>query len=490
MRIMKVVWSTLSASALCGSVIWAQQSKPPANPQYPPSGTMTTGVNPGQEQTEPATTGLTQQPRSATLDTQALSGAQEYTPGSVGAVRSFLLPSLQLNAQGDTNSPSQAGRSKLVSRGIILGNLTLQRVRGQQQLYVSYSGGASYTNDPSIPIQYGSIHRLNFTQSFMGRRWGLTLSDDLLYLPESAFGYGGFGGLDSHGTALGFGSTLLNHPTLNNQFVPNQTILTGQGRRISNTSVAEVQYRVGTRSLITATGTYGALQFLDSGFINSRSWNLLAGYNYSLTRKDTVAFIYLHNLFQFGGTKLEVLGRGMQLAYGRRVTGRLALKLSAGPLINEVSTPGGGSLTRVFWSTQDSLNYDFRRTTFGVSFRRFTTSGSGLLLGTESNFAEMDLSERLTRTISGTLNFGHAYNKSLLGNIGGANSASAVESWQGGTVLSRQFGPNASLFLNYYFQWQTTGNPAGCTNIVCGVFVHRHVLGIGINWHAVPIKIG
>jgi hypothetical protein len=48
---------------------------------------------------------------------------------------------------------------------------------------------------------------------------------------------------------------------------------------------------------------------------------------------------YLQEVFRLGLRNQQVMNRGVQLAYGHRLTGRLSLFLSGGPLFSRFERP-------------------------------------------------------------------------------------------------------------------------------------------------------
>jgi hypothetical protein len=476
--------------ASCTQASWAQQrgAIPGATAPTPSAGS---GQQTGQS-TVGATEAETKEAQPGTVVVAPLSGAEDLSPGSQGRARSFLVPSVQWTGYADTNSNALAGRSKVETQSTLLGNITLQRVGKHSQLNLDYAGGAFFYSrrlesiPGTEPLTNGMMHRLGLTQVLAWQRWKLLLDDHLLYLPESAFGYGGFGGLGSFGGGLG-GSYFSSAPTLNPTLEPNQTILTGRSQRLSNVVATQAEYRPGARSALTVTGTYGTLLFLNSPLMDNRYWALLAGYNFALSRRDVLAITYGHFLYQMGAGNREILNRGFQLAYGRKITGRLSLELSGGPMANDIAKPLGGSVLRSFWNTYDSLQYRFRKGSVGISFRRQMTGGSGLLFGAESRVAQFSAGRQLWRTAHFSLDLGHAYNQSLTQETS-TSRRTKYETWQGGAMLSRELGQHMSFYLNYNVQRQISNNPL-CFGDNCGTVLLRHLGGVGFNWHARPIRL-
>lgn len=421
-----------------------------------------------------------------------LSGAMEFRPGSAREAHSYLVPSLHYTGYADTNSAGLGVPATVDTRSVVVGDLALQRVWSHAQLTLDYAGGGflygrRYGGNSTAPLPVnGTMHRASIFQTFSGRHWEVLFGDEGFYLPESPFGFSGFGGVENLqsrlGETLGGGGR-----ELSPLFTPNQTILTGRSRRVSNSSVVELQYNPGARSAITATATYGVLSYLDQGFFDSSYVSVLTGYNHAITRRDSVSLTYAHYWLRFKGTDREVLNRGLVLGYGRRITGRLALQLSAGSLVNMVSKPLGGSTTHAFWSTSDSLVYNFNHGTVTAYFSRYLTGGSGVLPGAESDLAQLSASRLFRQKYQVSINAGHAFNQSLTQDRV-AGQRFKFETWQGGFNLSRRFGRNTDIYVNYYFQRQISNNPF-CFGSDCATVVRRHVGGIGIDWHTQPIKI-
>jgi len=422
-----------------------------------------------------------------------LSGAEEFTPSAGGGGHSYFLPAFQWTGYADTLGTRRGGGlSHLETRSVYIASFTLQRVRKHSQTNLDYAGaGFLYSRPVNLgnglpPSSYGTFQQLGWIQSFSARRWKAMLGDEGSYLPESAFGFSGFGGLGSFGLGQG-GAFYGTGIGLNSSLIPNQTILTGYGRRLSNLALTQVEYDPGARSAISAAVSYGTLRFLDGGFLPSDSLSVFAGYNFALTPRDTIEVGYVHFYFRFHGQNRQILNRGLQLSYGHRITGRLSLELSAGAVANDVAKPLGGSVTKSFITTYDSLQYLFRRGNMRLSYLRYVSNGAGLFLGAETDLVQLSAGRQFWRSFFGSLNAGHAYNQSLT-QQSSATPRSKFETWQAGASVSRQFGQHISAYLNYYVQRQISSTPLCFTNN-CATFSLRQTGGVGINWHGRPIRL-
>jgi len=459
---------------------WAQQQEnpqsgvsPAGNPEIPAAAS-----NPDQTGNEPFP---------AVVPMTPITGARDFGPGPSGGGRSYVLPVFQWTGLADTGINGAAGYSDVQTRSVYLGSLTAERLKSHSQTALGLAGGAYLFSDSlranksTPPPSYGTLLKANLSETVIGRRWELLLSEQGLYLPESAFGFSGAGGLSGLGGGLETGG-LGNQSSLNPTLLPNQNILTGTSRRISNSAVAEVTYRPGARSSFTATGLYGLLDFLDPGFTDSNYWTFLGGYNFQLSRRNQIGINYTHTLFKFSANNFELLNRGFQLFYAHRLTGRLSLELAAGPTLNQIAQPqGAGVVTRGFWTTFDSLKYQGGRGELSLDFARYLSGGSGVLLGAESDQARMTAGRQLTRKWRGTLHLGHAYNQSLI-RQSAVQRRGQFETWLAGFTFNRDFGDHVTFHVEYNAQRQIA-NISLCGTTDCGAIHLRQVGGIGLSWH-------
>ena len=144
------------------------------------------------------------------------------------------------------------------------------------------------------------------------------------------------------------------------------------------------------------------------------------------------------------------------------------------------------NITWIFFSTYDSLEYRFRKGHLKLSFLRAMTPGSGVLLGSQTNWAEVTFTRKIGRSYSGSLHLGRSDNRPLLEGVLTRQPAE-YEAWEGGASMNRKFGRHTSIYLNYSMQRQNSNDPL-CFSDSCGNRIVRHVVGIGITWQGGPLK--
>jgi hypothetical protein len=418
-------------------------------------------------------------------DNRPLSGAEQYGLGTPSGRRSTLGGSVQFRESADTNSTSAPGGSTDIrSASYLTGNFALHRLWRNSELAATYSGGGGLYNTQSDLNEV--FHQVGISERVTLRRWGFLLSDQVSYLPESSFGFNGLGTPIGINSGLGgFGSQFSN---LNPIFDPNQSILTGRARRISNVVVGEVQYSVSARTSVTATVSYGLLHFMHAGFIDDHTWTVQGGYNYALNRRDTLGVTYGFSEIFFNINDTKIDNHSVQLAYGRRITGRLALQLGAGPQIttfrNVTTNPG----SQVSWGAGASLRYKRSRSDYSLSYMRGITGGVGLFEGAKRDEVQAGVSRTLTRAWTGSLSAGYARNSAIGQLTPGLTQEVRLNSWTAGAGLDRPLGRRMSVFFNYNFQHQNSDSSI-CTTGGCGTVFLRHQFGVGLNWTIRPIAI-
>ena len=78
--------------------------------------------------------------------------------------------------------------------------------------------------------------------------------------------------------------------------------MTAREQNVNNTFLTQADVRLSGRSSLTFVGGYLLLHYFNSGNLSYDGPLFRGGYNYQMTRKDTIALIY-----QFSGIRLQQL---------------------------------------------------------------------------------------------------------------------------------------------------------------------------------------
>ena len=211
-------------------------------------------------------------------DTTALTGVQDLSLGVPATNHSYWQPHVDLSSTVDSNPLTSNGQTGWTTFTSVFGGIDLHRNSGNSMLTLDYVGGGSFSNDGSA--SNGIIQGLNFSERLSFRRYVLSFFDQLLYAPQTAFGAAGIpnGPTLPGGGTIGFG----------NGYTPGQTILTARGQRVTNFSGGEMDVLLTPRTSLTFVGGYSLLDSLDDPQLNYGNVIFTAGYNYQISRQNTI----------------------------------------------------------------------------------------------------------------------------------------------------------------------------------------------------------
>jgi hypothetical protein len=405
------------------------------------------------------------------------------------AARSFLIPGFQVTELADTNAGNtlRTGANSFTGDTHLLGTLALQRVWRRYQTLLDYRGGASFYTGPSV-LPNSQVHALDFDNRILWRTGVLSIRDSLSYLPEGLFG-GGFGGASSLGGGglggIGGGGAA---------FGGAQLASLGGSPRLTNVSIIDLQNSLSPRSAFTLAGGYAFSHFTHagSGLIDSRLVTARVGYNYALSRRNTVAVTYGFQDFMFpSGIGDRFNAHTVQLLFGHQISGRMDLILGGGPqfILLESGNPRVGKQTRISGSARASLRYRFRKAAITMGYDRYESPGSGLLAGATSDVGRFAYMRPITRRLQFMTDVGYSHNSRLQLSPAGIDSGSFDYGYVG-TRLTHAFSRTWNGFLMYQFNNLHLSNSICPANqSVCGSVSDRHLIGLGVSWHPRAIRL-
>jgi hypothetical protein len=442
----------------------------PAAKAYPP-----VGLGDDQE--------TNQGPISLQPDDRPLTGFQELTIGTAPEKHSYWIPGISYTNFIQSNAQAQGGGNDWNSTSYITGNLSLLQNWSTAQLSLNYSGGEAISTDSAIGN--GQFHQFSAVQTFNWGRWRLTALDQFAHLPQAQFGFGVGTGIAIPGVG---GPLEPSQPGLQSWFTPSQSIFTQVGPETSNSFGTQFNYALTPRSSVTIGGVFSILRFTEPGNIESNDVVMLAGYNLQVSKTDTLGMSYRFTAYEFLDSPQALGVHVIQAAYGKRITGRLALQLSGGPEITSFRVPPGvGTGTQHIAGTGSAgLSYEFRAGSVSVSYNHGANNGSGVLFGATSDQVTGSANRKLTRVWRGNVSLGYTRNTSL----GGSNTTPnlAYNTVYVGAGLQRPLGRTTDFTLHYTANIQTSTN-AVCAGANCGTNFTTHVITVGLNWRARPFVL-
>jgi hypothetical protein len=499
MKLREKSWTLVVVLVLCAPAAFAQAQKQDTSPIDPiaPLQPQDTSPNGGYaNQPIGAARGVagsdnsqSYDPSQVTPDRNTLAGATPFTLGSLKHTRNVFDPAISVSQLGQA-VPGSSGQTVLTGVSIAGGSLNFNRTWSAYHFSTLYNGGVTFNEGygaastffgPTSPhIQF---HDLVVTQEADWARWRIVLQDNFTASPGAAFTKQGMGG---PGLAAQFSSMLgASQNSLAGASLPSETINTGEAMRYRNSILGQVEYSISRRSSLTFSGSYGLLHFTVPGYVSSTLVDAQAGYDYVLDPSNSVAILGGYGRIDYTGTGNSTTEYVGALAYGRKITGRLAFQVAAGP--QEIQSAGAGvlgSFHNLFVSVNSSLSYARRRSSVSFSYVRGLSGGSGVFQGATSNTFNGTASYQITRFWTGSINGGYSLNNSLA--PAGA-ATTQFDNWLAGANLGRRIGQHAQINFNYGALRQN--NPATCPVVSCGGTGLQQVFGMTVNWHLRPIGL-
>lgn len=426
-----------------------------------------------------------------TPDTNSLGGAFDFTLGDVEKRRSYWQPLFGVTSFVDTN-PLTSGQtaSGVTSWTAPYGGIDLRRKTRESDTILSYLGGGLISDDRSE--NNSVIQQFEFGEQVGRGRSALSLFDLFDQLPETSFGFN-----LPLSVSLPAGQNLLLQPV----FTANQSILTTREEYIANASVAEFDEALTPKTSLTFLGAYSLLHFTSTGSsLNYGSATAQGSIDHHFTRRITLGMLYRFNELRIKGFAAPIDAYTVQLSYGQRIAGRLALRLAAGPAISLYQAPsttsvsGGTTLTTrstslIYWTLDSSLTYQQRRTVFGLSYDHFISGGGGVLQGAITDQVSGFVTTQFSNAFKGGLTAGYARNMGLNNLFSPVSAPGQIYNyWFGGFTLSHPLGRWTSLDLRYEAQYQNS-NDNFCIGTACQRDLLRQTASFGFTWRPRPVPV-
>jgi hypothetical protein len=427
-------------------------------------------------------------PQEMVPDNRSLVGAQVFSLGAPKLTHSYWVPFVNVTSSFDSNPVTSSANTNpgwVYWTSPSLG-VDLHRISGNSDLTLNYLLIESISN--ASGVGHTTAQQLGLSERFTLHRSVITAIDQFAEIPNSAFGYGGFGGNFSTIASTG----------LQSGFAANQSILTGSGEQISNTALLQVDTYLAPRTSLTFVGSYGLLDYVKDSLLNNNQESFQAGYNHIINRKDSIGVFYLFDGFRYSHIAQSINSHSLQFSYGRRVTGKLAFQISGGPAVafsklpittsSLVSTTTTATSARqIYWDLGTTLTYGLRRTALSLSYNHFVTGGSGVLSGALTDNFTGTASRQIRRNVSGSLTFGYSRNQGLaastIAGVSGANQT--YNYWFADASVNRTFGRAINASVGYHVQSQSTGT-VSCSTGTCPASVTENLIYLELGWRPRP----
>jgi hypothetical protein len=471
--IFRVCILTVVAAAGAGT-IWAQDEpqEPPPDSAPKPAGQSLPGVD-QQNQDQ-------NQNNQIEPDETPLTGMLTPTLGTPEVQHSYLVTGAQFASSVESNGN---GGSGWYDYNYVAANVSLLEAWSRSKLVVNYTGGGYFASESNLGN--GAFQQVSLAETINLNRLKIQIADSFAYSPQSMYGFGGGTNLGVPGVGGSLGPV---SPGIGNSFTPNASLYGGLGPQYSNIGIVQGTYSFTPRGSMTVSAGYGILNFINPGFVDTDSLFTTVGYNYLLSPKNTIGAFYEFGSYHFPGDSQAYGSQTASLAFSRKVTGRLALTLSAGPEYNSFRIPYGTSSSQLGWYASGSVGYRLEKGGLSASYVHGLSGGGGLLVGSTLDQVNLNASRNLTQAWTGHLNFGFANNKSIL--TSSTIFSPSYRSWYVGGGVSRRFGRSVTFGLAYTASISTYSLPT-CPGTTCGPSSNSlyQTINLSVQWRMRPFVL-
>ena len=298
---------------------------------------------------------------------------------------------------------------------------------------IDYSGGYGWTiTGPS----YGSglFQRLNLSQGGVWRKWVVTVSDDVSYLPQSPFT--GFSGIP--GSGLPF----------NPKPPSSQSILNLNTHVVENLATGSVENKLTASTTLSGSGTYDLLRYPNNDGLDTNTYGGTGQLNHRLDGRDSIVGTYQYIRYTYPGYIVNFETQEGLIGFRRLLSRKLSVAVNAGPMwigsSNQAVVPN-----KMTYAANGRVDYNSRPTVIEIGYSHGTNGGAGYLLGATWDSVLGNVTRTIGTNVMIGLTGGYDRTAGMINN-GTANNT------VGGTQATWQVSRNIIAFVNYTGAYQTT----------------------------------
>jgi hypothetical protein len=463
--------------AATGATAWAQdQQEPPSEPSKPkPAARGIPGID--------DTTDENNQADQWQPDNTPLTGVASPTLGTPEMRHSYWVPGLAYGSTVESQPQGTGSGQGWYANNYVGANISLLQAWSRNELAVNYTGGGFFST--ANFEGNGGFQLLSLADTISLNRWQIQFFDYFSYLPVTDFGFFGGTGVGIPGVSGSLGAPM---PGLSTGFVPNQGIFSAAGPRYSNAFASQITYQLSRRGSITAAGSYGLLRFTQAGNVDNDMVTGSLGYNYALSKEDTIGIFYQFAGFHYSGQPQAIGTDSVSGAYSKKLTKRLALSLYGGPQFSHYRVPVGTQTKTTNASAGASFSYATEHAGITGSYFHGLSGGAGVFIGSLSDTVNVGLTHQFAHVWNANFNLGYSRNSAL--GSAPALAFPSFDDWFVGGGVSRPFGRNITFAANYTAYIESTSGTACTTTAPCsGTNYTAHTINLSIQWHTRPFVL-
>ena len=300
---------------------------------------------------------------------------------------------------------------------------------------MEYGGGYNWTiAGPSYGA--GLFQHLYLSQEIVWRKWNLTASDDVSYLPQAPTT--GFTGIPGIGEPIGSPSPA--PPT-------GQSILTLNTVVIDNNTQGALVHTLNYATRLNVGGSYNIVRYPDGNGLDMNTAEANAGPTWRLDARNSLIGNYLYSQFSYPDYNFSLTTNAVTLGFEREWNRKITTNVSAGPQWLS-STESATVPSSLGVTANASVNYKFLLNSANLAYSHGISGGGGYLLGSELDDVSLTLSHEFGRKL--TVGADASYMRTAsLGNGPTFGSYGNIDAKYAGAQATRKLGRYFNVFANY-----------------------------------------
>jgi hypothetical protein len=340
---------------------------------------------------------------------------------------------------------------------VLSGELTYANLNTSRPFALTYSGGDMW-NITGNNGETGVFQHMSVSQGLTRRRWALSVSDDVSYLPQApTTGFSGIAGVGSLPSEPG---------------QPSQAILTLNTRSIYNSLSSSFSHNLNYATSLSIDGNYAIMRFPDSNGLETDQLQVGPQITRRLNALNSISGQYSYSRSSYPGQASTMKIQFASFGYMRTWSRRLSSSVSLGPEWTQST-----GVSQIPLSTGLTVNanatYGTRTTTASLGYSQATTGGAGA--ATAVGVRNHDLNAGLTRQFGRnlTISANGAYMRTQ-----GMQQDGVTNGKYGGASATQRLGRYVTVFANYTAIQQSSSFSLPA-NAISGLL---HVIGFGIGY--------
>ena len=300
---------------------------------------------------------------------------------------------------------------------------------------MEYGGGYVWT---IVGPSYGAglFQHLLLSQGIVWRKWNLTASDDVSYLPEAPTT--GFTGIPGTGEPIGTPSPV--PPT-------GQSILTLNTVVVNNMTQGELGHTLNYAVRLNVGGSYNLFRYPDGNGLDMNMTAANGGLTWRMDARNSLTGTYMYSQLSYPVYNFSLTTNSPIFGYQRVWNRKVTTNISAGP--QWLSSSNSGTLpSSLGVSANASVNYQFLLNSASLVYSHGISGGGGYLTGAELDSLTFTASHEFGRSLTIGADASYMHTASL-GSSPIFGTSGVIDAKFAGVQATRKIGRYFNVFANY-----------------------------------------